>query len=131
MRRKAIVQMAVLATVVLALMAAGPAKNAITKKKGATIVNTTTIMKKVKGLNGPTPVKIYIVKGKVDKVETLANQETPGFFERAVEVLNVFKGKTVDEAATMKVDAVSGATYSSEALIQNVQGGLKYYQQNK
>ena len=31
----------------------------------------------------------------------------------------------------MKVDGVSGATYSSKALIQNVKGGLKNYRENK
>ena len=31
----------------------------------------------------------------------------------------------------MKVDGISGATYSSKALIENVKGGLKYYKENK
>ena len=42
-----------------------------------------------------------------------------------------FVGRSVDEAEQMKVDGVSGATYSSKALIQNVKGGLKYYRENK
>ena len=49
----------------------------------------------------------------------------------AEELLKKFIGKTVNEASTMKVDGVSGATYSSKALIENVKGGLKYYKENK
>nr|MCR5245587.1 FMN-binding protein [Bacteroidales bacterium] len=30
-----------------------------------------------------------------------------------------------------KVDAVTGATFTSKALIENVQKGLKYYQEKK
>ena len=31
----------------------------------------------------------------------------------------------------MEVDAVSGATLSSKALVKNVQEGLKYYKEHK
>jgi electron transport complex protein RnfG len=31
----------------------------------------------------------------------------------------------------MKVDGVTGATFSSDAVIKNVQLGLEYYQKNK
>jgi uncharacterized protein with FMN-binding domain len=34
-------------------------------------------------------------------------------------------GKKVDEAAKMQLDAVSGATYSSEAVIENLRAGLQ------
>ena len=35
------------------------------------------------------------------------------------------------EAAKKQVDGVTGATFTSEAMIQNVQKGLEYYQKNK
>ena len=45
--------------------------------------------------------------------------------------MNAWDGLTVKEAKTKKVDAVTGATMSSEALIENVQTGLDYFQKNK
>lgn len=107
-----------------------PAKG-ISQKGDTTVVNTTTIASKVRGLNGATPVKIYIAKDKIVKIETLPNQESPAFFERAKAVLKAYNGKKVKAAAAMKADGVSGATYSSRALIKNVQQGLNYYQNNK
>lgn len=107
-----------------------PSKSAIKKKGSTYIVNTTTITPKIHGFAGATPLKIYITKNKITSIETLGNQETPQFFERAKSLLSKFEGKSVDEAAAMHVDAVSGATYSSKALIGTVKGGLKYYQSN-
>lgn len=103
----------------------------ITKNGDTTIVNTKTIGGNVKGFKGATPVKIYINKNKVVKVEALPNRESPNFFSRAKAVLDSWIGKSVDKAAKMEVDAVSGATFSSSALIKNVQLGLEYYKANK
>lgn len=118
------------ATFAFILMGAGVSKNAIKYKNGIAIVNTSSIVK-ARGLNSKTPIKIYIKGNKITKIESLPNQETPAVFARAERLLKKFIGKSVDEASTMKVDGVSGATYSSKALIQNVKGGLKYYKENK
>jgi uncharacterized protein with FMN-binding domain len=37
----------------------------------------------------------------------------------------------VDDALGVKVDVVSGATYSSNAVIENVRLGLTYYKEHK
>lgn len=103
----------------------------ITKIGDTTIVNTKTIGEKVRGFKGNTPVKIYIKKNKVVKVEALANRESPNFFSKAKSILTSWTGKNVEKARKMEVDAVSGATYSSSALIKNVQLGLEYYKKNK
>ena len=63
----------------------------ITKREGTTIVNTTSLSKNVKGFKGSTPVKIYIEKDKVVKIEALSNKETPKFFEKAKTVLPLGK----------------------------------------
>lgn len=118
------------ATFAFILMGAGVSKNAIKYKNGIAIVNTSSIVK-ARGLNNKTPIKIYIKGNKITKIESLPNQETPAVFASAERLLKKFIGKSVDEASTMKVDGVSGATYSSKALIQNVKGGLKYYKENK
>ena len=46
-------------------------------------------------------------------------------------LLNAWDGLKVKEAATKKVDGVTGATFSSDAITKNVQLGLEYYQQHK
>ena len=121
---------ATIAVVAFALMGAGVSKNAIKYSKGVAVVNTSSIVK-ARGFQGKTPVKIYIKGNKITNIVSMPNNETPAVFARAEELYKKFVGKTVDEAYGMKVDGVSGATYSSKALIQNVKGGLKYYKENK
>ena len=116
----------------VALMSAGQQDSPITKENGTVIVNTTTIAKNVEGYNGTVPVKIYIKKNKIEKIEVLKNQETPKYLAMVKKsLLNAWDGLTVKEAKAKKVDAVTGATFTSEALIENVSKGLDYYQNNK
>ena len=103
----------------------------ITRSSDTTVVNTTEISKTVRGFKGAAPVEIYIKKNKSVKVEALPNRETPQYFAKAKTLLKQFEGKTVKKAAQMEVDGVSGATYSSRALIKNVQQGLNYYKSKK
>ena len=103
----------------------------ITKEDGMTVVNTTELGQDVIGYVATTPLKIYIQKNKVVKVEALKNQETPKYMAKVKkQLLSAWNDKKVSEAATMKVDAVTGATFTSEAVIKNVQRGLEYYQKN-
>ena len=108
------------------------ADNVMTKEDGMTVINTTTLGKSVEGYNGNTPLKIYIQKDKVVKIEALKNHETPKYFALVKKaLLEKWNGKKVKDAKALKVDAVTGATYSSEAVIENVKLGLGYYQKNK
>ena len=108
------------------------ADNVMTKEDGMTVINTTTLGKSVEGYNGNTPMKIYIQKDKVVKIEALKNHETPKYFALVKKaLLEKWNGKKVKDAKALKVDAVTGATYSSEAVIENVKLGLDYYQKNK
>lgn len=104
----------------------------ITKEDGMTVVNTTELGKDVVGYVATTPVKIYIKKNKVVKVEALKNQETPKYFVKVKkQLMDKWNDKKVSDAAKMQVDGVTGATFSSDAVIKNVQLGLDYYQKNK
>ena len=104
------------------------ADDTMTKENGMTVINTTTLGKDVQGFLGTTPVKIYIQKNKVVKIEALKNQETPKYFLKVKKnLLDKWNGVKVKDAKNMKVDAVTGATYSSKAVIENVQLGLDYY----
>ena len=104
------------------------ADDTMTKENGMTVINTTTLGKDVQGFLGATPLKIYIQKNKVVKIEAMKNQETPKYFlKEKKHLLDKWNGVKVKDAKNMKVDAVTGATYSSKAVIENVQLGLDYY----
>ena len=96
---------------------------------GAFVVNTKPLAKDVQGYGGPVPLKIHIKDGRVAAVEAEPNAESPDFFNRAKELLNHWQNKSVDEALAEEVDAVSGATFSSRAIIANMQRGLAYAKQ--
>lgn len=104
----------------------------MTKQDGMYVINTTTLGKKVTGYVGATPLKVYIKKNKVVKIEALKNQETPKFFAKVKrEMLNKWNDMKVNDALNAKVDGVTGATFSSEAVKDNVRLALEYYKKNK
>ena len=113
------------------LMSAVQSDGTITKEGKTTIVNTTVIGKNIEGYAGPTPVKIYIENNKVVKIETLRTPDGPKYVAKAKKVFEAFIGLPVKKAKKAKVDAVTGATFTSEALVKNVQKGLEYYEKNK
>ena len=116
----------------LCIQSAGLKDDTITKEDGMYVVNTTTLGKNIEGYNGPTPLKIYIKKNKVVKIEALQNQETPKYYARVKKaIFEKWNNLKVSEAQKLKVDGVTGATYTSEAVIKNVQAGLDYYKKNK
>ena len=95
---------------------------------GTTIIHTAGMPKTIDGYAGPVPLDIYIHDGKISDIKALTNAESPSFFQRASAILDSWIGKTPEQALEMKVDAVSGATYSSDAIINNVNVGLAFYQ---
>ncbi|SET02310.1 FMN-binding protein [Prevotella sp. kh1p2] len=113
------------------LISAMPAENVMQKDGDTTIVNTQQLGKNVRGYRGATPLKIYIRKNKVVKVEPLANHETPKFFAKAKTLLAKYEGASTKKAAKMQVDGVSGATFTSKALKKNMELGLQYYNEHK
>ncbi len=116
------------------LLVAGTASlDARTKKKATTkkattsqVIYTGDIANKVIGYNGTTPLNITVKNGVIENIEVLPNQESPAYLKRAKEkVLPQYIGKTVTEAKKLKADVATGATYTSEALIKNIQMGLE------
>lgn len=98
---------------------------------GTIVVDTRLLAKDVQGYGGPVPLRIHVSKsGVVDSIVAEPNAETPDFFNHASTLFGQWQGKTVDEAAAMEVDAVTGATFSSRAIIANVQRGLAYAKQH-
>ena len=97
---------------------------------GTVVLNTTFLAKDVKGFAGAVPLEIYLKKGKVEQVKALHNSETPEFMQEARELLGRWNGKTTEQALAMKVDGVTGATYTSNAIIGNMKAGLQYTAKN-
>ena len=94
---------------------------------GATVIDSTGLLPGVKGFGGPVPVEVEVKDGHVVRVAPkLPNEETPGFFQRLADagLWRAWDGLPVEVAATSRVDAVTGATYSSEAPIANVRAAL-------
>ncbi len=93
-----------------------------TESNGTRIINSSSLAKDVIGFGGRTPVEVYLKDNKIEKVVFLKNAETPSFFEQVERsgLADKWNGLTLAEAATKNVDAVSGATYTSDALIENV-----------
>ena len=102
-------------------------------KNDTVCLSTEKLAKDVTGYGGATPVKIYLKEGRVVKVEPMENEETLGFFELLGEegLFDKWNGMTPQEAVKAQVDAVSGATFSSEAVIENVRRGMQYVQDAK
>lgn len=95
---------------------------------GTTVVNTTVLTKNIIGYVGTVPVDIIIKDGKIEKIKPLENNETPEYWGAIMnsDLLESYYGKTLDEALKFHADAVSGATYSSSALIKNIEAGIAY-----
>ena len=90
-------------------------------------IETTRLVKNVWGYNGLTPVRITLVDGKITEIVPLKNDEDPAYFKMVLEsgIFTKLNGKTPEEALKVRLDAVSGATYSSEGIIRNIRAGLK------
>ncbi len=118
---------------VIMLLVAGTAsldartKKKTTSKKASTsqVIYTGDIANKVIGYNGTTPLNIKVKNGVIEDIEVLPNQESPSYLKRAKDkVLPQYIGKTIAEAKSLKPDIATGATYTSQALIKNIQMGL-------
>lgn len=102
------------------------------EKDGTYVINTTTLAQDVEGYNGPTPVEIYIKKNTLVKVVMLKSQETPKYNARVKQLmLSRYEGVKVTKKNTPVVDGVTGATFTSNAVKENVRRGLEYYWKHK
>ena len=78
-------------------------------------------------------MEVYIKNNKVVKVEALPNRETPKFYDKVKQGLFLkFNGMKVSKAAkATSIDGVTGATYTSRAVKENVAAAVDYYKKNK
>ena len=83
------------------------------------------------GFHGSIPMEINMKDGKIANIIILDNEETPDFMERVINanLVEKFYGLTPKEAVSLEIDAVSGATYSSTAIIKSVKQRMEIYQE--
>ena len=102
------------------------------EKDGTYVVNTTTLADDVEGYNGTTPLEIHIKKNKIVKVVLLKNQETPKYLARIKkQYLPQYEGLKIKKNQSVSVDGLTGATFTSDAIKENVKRGLDYYWKHK
>ncbi len=102
------------------------------EKDGTYIVNTTTLAQDVEGYNGPTPLEIHIKKNKIVKVVLLKSMETPKYNARIKkDMLPKYENQKLTKNKGVEVDGVTGATFTSDAVKENVRRGVEYYWKHK
>jgi len=102
-------------------------KNASGKIIGSVLLSS-PLNDDIKGFNGPMPLQIALdLDGKIIEVRLLDNHETPNFLKRVTDAgfINSWNGLTVEEALQKEVDAVSGATYSSNGIQKTLKARLE------
>lgn len=92
---------------------------------GTVSILTATLCPDVEGYMGPTPLDIRIKNDTIVDIIALNNDETPAYFTAASKLLKKWIGLPPEKGLELEVDAVSGATFSSDALIANMRAGLK------
>ena len=72
-------------------------------------------------------MEITVVSGNIVDIKALPNMEGPRYMQAVRDggLLKKLVGKSVKEAKDIELDAVSGATYTSNALIKNIRLGLE------
>ena len=129
---KKIISICVALAAIVLLGSAGKKDSIMVKENGAFVINTTELGKQIDGYVGPTPLKVYIRKNTIEKIEFLPNQETPKYWNACKKHMqNKWDGMKVSEAKTAEVDGRTGATFSSDAVKANVKAALEYYEKNK
>lgn len=127
---KKIMLMSALLLMAITMTAQEKQTETMTKEKGGIYVIRTEKICDTRGYRGTTPLEVYIKKKKIEKVVALKNHETPRFFSSVLDtMLPAYAGKGIDEWES--VDGVTGATFSSKAVKDNVKAAVEYYKKNK
>lgn len=122
-----------LTALLAAVLVTASAKDVMRKEKDGTyVVNTTTLAQDVEGYNAPTPVEVYIKKNKIVKVVPLKSQEGPKYVAMVKkEMLPRYERMNVKKGTVQEVDAVTGATFTSRAMQENIKRAVEYYKSHK
>lgn len=75
-----------------------------------------TYTAKAKGMGGDVEVEVTVTESKIDSVKVLGHNETPGISDPAIEKIPA----DILKAQGLKIDAVTGATVTSNAILAAV-----------
>jgi len=122
-----------LLAVLLVFTMTAQADNVMTKTQDGTyIINTTTLAQDVEGYAGATPLEVHIKKNKIVKVVVLKNQDGPKYNAKVKkEMVPKYEGMDVKKGTVQDVDAVTGATFTSKAIQENIRRAVEYYKKHK
>ena len=122
-----------LLAVLLVFTMTAQADNVMTKTQDGTyIINTTTLAQDVEGYAGATPLEVHIKKNKIVKVVVLKNQDGPKYNAKVKkERVPKYEGMDVKKGTVQDVDAVTGATFTSKAIQENIRRAVEYYKKHK
>ncbi len=73
------------------------------------------------GKNGPIKVEVSVEKGKINTIKILEHSETPGLSDPILEKIP----QEIIKTQSTEVNVISGATVTSNAVIQAVQDAIK------
>jgi fumarate reductase flavoprotein subunit len=90
-------------------------------KKTAAAYKAGTYTAEAQGKEGPVKIQVTFSETKITDIKTIGQSETAGIGGAAIETIT----KQVTEGQTLAVDAVSGATTSSEAILAAVADCVK------
>ena len=81
------------------------------------------------GYGGPVPLLIGMKRDTIVTIQLLANNETDEFLQyiKEDELIQQWEGIKIGQVSNVKVDAVSGATETSNAIIRGVMRGAARY----
>ncbi len=119
MKRILLISILVLA-VVFAFTACSGGKASTTTSAASSGYVDGTYTGSAQGLNGEVPVTVTVKGGKITDIAVGENKETPAIAAAAIEKIPA----AIIAAQSTKVDAVSGATITSNAIIKAVEQAL-------
>lgn len=90
---------------------------------GRVLYSSELLGKDIIGYAGNTPLYVLTKDSHIIQVVCGSNSETPGFLKRVQRhgLFDQWNGKSFAEATQLKVDGVSGATFTSDAVKKNMQ----------
>lgn len=73
------------------------------------------------------PLRIYLSQGRIALIEAYDYLESPEYFaDLESQIFPQYQGMSIQDALDKEVDAVSGATESSTAVLKSIRVGLEY-----
>lgn len=98
---------------------------------GNVLINTIEIAKDINGYGGNIPLILHINNNIITQIDILNNSETPDFIDKIKnKLLPKYIGKNINDNTINDIDAISGATLTSNAIKLSINRGINYFKGN-